>query len=207
MKRKIKICGITDPDNLIDIIRLGPEFIGLIFYEKSPRFVTEISRMIPILSLPRQYKLIGVFVNESLDKILEISIIARLDGVQLHGSESPEFCRECQNNGLFVIKAFGVGKEFNFEDIDIYQPNIDLFLFDSNSPGHGGSGNKFEWNVLSAYHGETPFLLSGGVSPDDQITVKNSSFLGVDLNSRFEIKAGLKNIESLNYFITKYRNE
>jgi phosphoribosylanthranilate isomerase len=204
--KKIKICGLTDPSNVLEISKAGPDFIGYIFYQKSPRFVgtepdPELFRFIP-----QGTKKVGVFVNEENQKILEISYRAELDLIQLHGSESPASCSWLRSFGLKVIKAFSLGQDFSFEPVYKYLPFCDYFLFDTKSEKPGGSGIKFNWDRLKEYTSDKPFFLSGGIGPEDSVicrTLENRGFYAVDINSRFESEQGIKDV----YLVRKFINE
>ncbi len=199
----IKVCGMRDAENIRDIEKLGVDWMGFIFYPKSPRFVSEIPAY-----LPTRAKRVGVFVNESIKNILKTVKLFQLDFVQLHGDESPEFCDEIGDNGLKIIKAFSIENEFPSEKVNTYHGKCDYILFDTRTNLHGGSGKKFNWDILSDYRGETPFLLSGGISPDDIHAVKSFSHpkcIGIDINSKFEIGPALKDAELVKQFIDKIR--
>lgn len=195
---KIKVCGINDLDSLTDLEKdENIDFLGFIFYSKSKRFVK--------INLPEE-KLknrVGVFVNENEDFIKEKILQYKLDFVQLHGNESPIFCRSIRNYTP-VIKAFGVDSNFAFSILNQFQDCADYFLFDTKTEQHGGSGLRFNWNLLSNYTLSTPFFLSGGLNPDDLSDIQKLShpaFFGLDLNSGFEIKPGLKDVNKVNQFI------
>ena len=192
--------------NIRDVEDLGADFIGLIFYEKSSRFVSALPSY-----LPSRAKRIGVFVDSPISFIEEKAKLYSLDFAQLHGSESPEFCKEIRKMcGISVIKAFGISEETNWKEIASYEGCCSYFLFDTLCAEHGGSGKKFNWNVLENYNLATPFLLSGGIGLDNVEAIKEMNhprFAGVDLNSRFEISPGMKDCESLRIFINKLSNK
>ncbi len=195
------------PENIRAIAGLKPDFLGFIFYPKSPRYAEPLDVEL-MKSLPRSILKIGVFVNETQDNILEIVKKYHLQGVQLHGSESEELCYTLKSIGLLVFKAFPIAEAADFKATEDYEGACDFFLFDTKTPTHGGSGIKFDWSILSEYKGETRFLLSGGISVEDADAIKqlnHPQLVGVDLNSRFEIKPGLKNVEVLNQFIKKMK--
>jgi phosphoribosylanthranilate isomerase len=206
---KVKICGMKYPENIAQIVALKPDFLGFIFYPKSPRYAEplDVERM---NSLPRSVLKIGVFVNESLDDILETVKKYSLHGVQLHGSESEELCYTFKSAGLLVLKAFSIAKPADFDLTAAYEGTCDFYIFDTKTPQHGGSGQKFEWSMLSAYLGNTRFLLSGGISADDADAIKaidHPKLWGVDLNSRFEVEPGRKDDTLLNSFIIQLKNK
>jgi len=202
------------PHNIQELIEHNPDFVGFIFYAKSLRFVETQC----IASLPETTKKIGVFVNETVEKILEIAKKYNLDGIQLHGKETPEDCKQIQEKGFLTIKAFNVENEQDFEQTKVYEGVVDFFLFDTktsplNPPQgdlkHGGTGVKFDWHILKHYNGNTPFFLSGGICEDDAKEIKNLNLpklYAVDINSRFEIESGLKDIEKIKRFIKHLRN-
>lgn len=195
---KIKVCGLKYPENIRSVAGLAPDFMGFIFYDKTPRFAGGISADI-LNELSQSVIKTGVFVNESLPVINSLINKYGFNAVQLHGSESPEFCAELKDK-VKVIKAFGVNEDFNFEQLKSYAGNVDFFLFDTKTPIHGGSGKTFDWGLLDKYQLEVPFFLSGGISLEnlEEIKkIKHPRFYGVDLNSRFETEPGLKDIMKL----------
>jgi phosphoribosylanthranilate isomerase len=199
----VKICGMKIPENIQAVASLKPDYMGFIFYPKSPRYAEPLD-VSTLNSLPATIKKIGVFVNEDLEDILTIATKYELDGVQLHGTELVEMCKELRKAGFIVIKAFPIAEAYNFKVTKAYEGACDFFLFDTKTEAYGGSGVKFDWAILEEYLGKTPFLLSGGISVDDVEEIQkieHTLFAGVDLNSRFEIKPGLKNIELLKQFI------
>ena len=199
----IKICGMKDPENIKALAELPVDMIGLIFYEKSPRCVDDCdAEKINALSLtiPK----VGVFVDASLEFILEKKGKFQLQLVQLHGKESPEFCLELRKENIQVIKSFQIKTVEDFKTCQLYEDCCDYFLFDTPTPEYGGSGNKFDWELLSAYTGKTPFFLSGGIAPEDAKIIKQLNFpqlFAVDINSRFEKAPGIKDIDILQQFL------
>lgn len=204
---KIKVCGMKFPENIKAVAALRPDFMGFIFYSKSPRY-TEPLDISVLNSLPKSIKKIGVFVNEDLEDILTIVYKYKLDGVQLHGVELVEMCRDLHDTGLIVIKAFPIADAYNFKVTKAYDGVCDYFLFDTKTDAYGGSGIKFNWNILNEYKEKTPFLLSGGIATDDAeaiLKIEHPKFAGIDLNSKFEVKPGLKNVELLKQFIAEIK--
>lgn len=194
---------MRDPENIRAVENLGIDWMGFIFYPKSPRAVKEVPEY-----LPKNTERVGVFVNETKEKILETARAFNLSLIQLHGDESPEFCDEMGQNGLKVIKAFSIGDKFPKDAVEKYSGYCQYFLFDTKSELYGGSGRKFNWEILSDYHGETPFLLSGGISLEDAeeiLKINHPKFAGIDINSRFETEPGIKNPKLINEFIQKIR--
>ncbi|MEA4937435.1 N-(5'-phosphoribosyl)anthranilate isomerase [bioreactor metagenome] len=207
MNRLIKICGLKSPENIRQVVALQPDMIGFIFYPKSPRYLNN-PKDIAKLYIPPSVKRIGVFVNEAKDIILEKVKIYQLQGVQLHGDESPALCLALKQKNLRVIKAFSVSHPEDLKKCALYEGFADYFLFDTKTQGYGGSGEKFDWEIINAYKGLTPFILSGGISPEDTdaiLSFKHARFAGIDLNSRFEVSPGEKNIESLKQFLQKIK--
>lgn len=197
----IKVCGMRDPQNIKDLITLEPDFIGFIFYHKSPRFI---GAQLPRVQIPESIAKVGVFVNSKADDIQEAIEENELDVVQLHGKESPELC-ETIGRQVEVIKAFNVQDEFDFDQLNEYAYTCDYFLLDSFSKKEfGGSGEKFNWKLIDNLSFEIPIFLSGGIGPDDMElirTIDHPDICGIDLNSRFEIRPGLKDIDQLATFI------
>lgn len=193
---KIKVCGMRDAENINSLAELSPDFMGFIFYPKSPRYVGKIE--IPKLS--ENIKKVGVFVKESIANVLEIARNHDLSGVQLHSDESPEYCEEIKKLGLIVIKAFAVDSGFDFEELKAFEDHVDYFLFDTKGDGYGGHGATFDWDILKGYTLNTPFFVAGGVSNDNigkLLELTHPMFRGVDVNSRYEISPGLKDIDAL----------
>ena len=203
---KIKVCGMRMQENINELAALAVDMIGLIFYEPSKRYVLAQSPpSVEFLeNLPQ--KLVGVFVNAAIPSLLEKVGEYSLDYIQLHGTESPEYCQNIKSvwPNIQIIKAFAVGADFDFHQTKAYEPFCQLFLFDTKGKNYGGNGVKFDWKILNQYEGMRPFLLSGGIGPDDAAAVNavNHHLLyGVDLNSGFEDEPGLKNTVKLNEFI------
>jgi phosphoribosylanthranilate isomerase len=204
---KIKICGMKHPENMQLVAALQPDLMGFIFYPKSPRYAEPLD-MATLDALPESIKKIGVFVNENLENVLTIAHKYNLDGMQLHGTELETMCAELRKAGYIVIKAFPIAEAYNFKVTKKYEGTCDYFLFDTKTDAYGGSGIKFNWAMLDEYTGNTPFLLSGGIAPDDAdaiLKIKHPEFAGIDLNSKFEIEPGLKNVELLNVFLKELR--
>ncbi len=212
----IKVCGMRDAENIREVERAVANssifnlqsslfLMGFIFWPKSSRYVSERPAY-----LPTQCKRVGVFVDEDIETVRRIADDYALDYIQLHGHESPDYCAELA--GYKLIKAFNIASADDLAATHLYEGVADLFLFDTKGRSAGGNGEKFDWSVLSAYDGNTPFLLSGGIGPDDAelltshrslLTSKNC--IGIDLNSRFELAPGLKDIMALKGFLKKIR--
>ena len=199
----IKVCGMREPDNIREILTLDPDFLGLIFYPKSSRYVTY-PTLINNIRFGQNTKKTGVFVNATEDEIMQKVKLYELQAVQLHGEESVVLCRSLRNKGVLVLKAFQIYAAEDFEDTLLYNDQVDYFLFDTKTASYGGSGSKFDWSLLDAYHGNTPFFLSGGIGPDDVQAIQKINhplFRVVDLNSRFEIAPAIKSYKLLQQFI------
>ncbi len=205
---KLKVCGMRDPQNIQDLGTVQPDFVGFIFYPKSPRYVGEEWDESIVKSIPSSIKKIGVFVNESVEKINLLASKYQLDGIQLHGSETPEICQTIKDKNLLVLKAFSVDESFDFELIKKYESFCDYFLFDTKTSQHGGSGVKFDWKKLYEYTSSIPFFLSGGIMEEDVNEIKSLNIKGlysVDINSKFEIEPALKDIKMVERFAQKLR--
>jgi len=199
-KLLLKVCGLREPDNIQAVSALGVDMLGFIFYPPSPRYVG--IEGAAIKSLAPGQKRVGVFVNETPEAMTAIAEAYSLDALQLHGQESPEHCLDLRSR-FSIIKAFPIAEAADFDQTKNYEGTCDYFLFDTKGPSHGGNGFAFDWNILDAYTGSTPFLLSGGISPDDALKIKaiqHPKLAGLDLNSRFEISPGLKNVKTLSAF-------
>ncbi|HNX13220.1 MAG TPA: phosphoribosylanthranilate isomerase, partial [Paludibacteraceae bacterium] len=201
---QIKICGLRDPENIREIAALQPDFMGFIFYPNSPRYVGQLDAG-SLTSLPTSIKKTGVFVNENLENILTAISKYNLDAVQLHGADNKKLCRKIRQEAkTMVIKVFPIMDASNFRVTGDYEEVADYFLFDTKTDLYGGSGQKFNWNILQEYTGNKSFLLSGGIGADDVKAIRaieHPLLAGVDLNSKFELKPGLKNVALLKQFI------
>jgi phosphoribosylanthranilate isomerase len=195
----IKICGMTDAENIREVEKLNPTMMGFIFYEKSPRYC-----QVKPSYLPTSAKRVGVFVDADITYIKNQMFDFQLDYVQLHGNETPAFCQELKATGIGVIKAIGMSCEADLWVAEAYINMCDYLLFDTKTPKQGGSGKQFNWNLLSAYKGPTPFLLSGGIGPEDAEKLQqfhHPMLAGYDLNSKFESSPGIKNVPKLKAFL------
>lgn len=205
---KIKVCGMRDPDNILGVVAALPDYLGFIFYPKSKRFVGFESSPEVLAEIPHSVKKVGVFVDETLAKVLQICQIWKLDVAQLHGHETPEFCQQIKNSGMMVFKAFSVDKDFDFKILEDYSEVCDYFLFDTKGQLPGGTGQKFNWQLLENYKLNVPFFLSGGIGPDDIEDVRNLNhpqLFGIDINSGFEIIPGFKEVDKVRNFISEIR--
>lgn len=208
---KLKICGMKHPENILEVAALNPDYLGFIFYERSPRnFSVEIPDIDPSI------KKTGVFVDEEIDFVLEKVEKHKFRAIQLHGKESAEYCTKLRSelgkkNSVEIIKVFSVKETFNFDELKAYEGIVDFFLFDTQGKNKGGNGITFNWELLKDYSSSTPFFLSGGIGQDELQKIaelytyfkkSNRSHLlyGVDVNSKFELEAGLKDANTLKIF-------
>lgn len=197
---KLKICGLKHKTNLFDVVEAGVDYVGMIFYEKSPRYVVDSLYPEDVWFLPDEVEKIGVFVNASFDEINRYAKLYQLDLIQLHGNESPEVCKQLQDLGYSIIKAFGVDSEFDFSILNEYKEVVDFFLFDTKTLAHGGSGVTFDWNILSNYTLDIPVFVGGGVGLENLNELLNFQFPflhALDMNSKLEIDPGLKDIQKV----------
>jgi len=202
---KLKVCGMRLAANIAAVAELQPNYLGFIFYEKSPRLISEVSAEL-IKYIPSEIKTVGVFVNEDLEKVKDRINTLKLKAVQLHGSESAGYCEVLKSDypSLEVIKAFGIDEDFNFSDLELYLNVADYFLFDTKTKAHGGSGKTFDWSVLDRYAYSKPYFLSGGIDLEHAATIASISdprLYAVDINSKFETEPGLKDAEKIKEFI------
>ncbi len=203
----IKVCGLRDVANIHEVVDLGVDMIGLNFYKPSPRYVVLDSDSIGALVDVKVSK-VGVFVNEEIEEVLRLVAEYGLDFVQLHGNESQSEVEQLSKH-VDVIRVIGVETE---EDLLKAYENVGekYVLFDKKSPLYGGTGIKFDWELLNFYQGEVPFLLAGGIGPNDITSlqaIENKLFAGVDLNSKFEIEPANKDIDLLQVFIKQLKLE
>ena len=193
----VKVCGMRDAENIREVEALGIDLMGFIFWPKSSRYVSECPAYLPV-----KCKRVGVFVDEDIEKVRSIADEYALDYIQLHGHETPAYVAQLHNHS--IIKAFNIAAKEDLEATKVYEGIVDYFLFDTKGKGVGGNGEKFDWSVLDAYNGNTPFLLSGGIGPDDAERIKvfrHPKCIGIDLNSRFETAPGYKDINKLKKFL------
>ena len=199
----VKVCGMRDAENIRQLETLGIDWMGMIFWPKSKRYVS-----MPPVYLPQHVRKVGVFVDASLDAIRQHVEDYQLDIVQLHGQESPDMLKVLKP--LTLIKAFNIATPEDLQKTEPYEGLADYFLFDTKGKSVGGNGEKFDWSVLDNYQGKTPFLLSGGIGSEDAQDVKtfhHPKCIGIDLNSRFETEPGLKDITKLKQFLEAIRYE
>lgn len=204
----VKVCGLKDAANVSLVAGLGPDMMGFIFYEPSPRHAGGLDPAI-VRALPWNIRRVGVFVDAGAEQILRTAREYGLDTIQLHGDESPDQCAALRGEGYSVVKAIGVAGLDDIRQVERYRDACDAVLFDTKSPSRGGTGEKFDWGLLESYDG-APFLLSGGIGPPDGGVVsafRHPGLLGLDLNSCFETVPGVKNIGALRSFMEALRSE
>jgi len=192
---KLKICGMREPANIDEVASLAPDYMGFIFYNKTPRYVGDAFRVSG--NFPASVKKVGVFVNETTPVIRKRAHDNGIDIVQLHGSETAAQCTELQAAGLTTIKVFSVDDSFDFAATKPYRSVVDYFLFDTKGKYHGGNAKTFDWSILQRYDQELPFFLSGGLSPDNISSIVSLAGMNIhalDLNSGVEISPGFKDI-------------
>lgn len=209
---KVKVCGMRNIDNIAELCNLSIDYIGMIFYSKSPRYVETIPsiniQLLKDITTSANVQRIGVFVNEDIQYVLDKAKEYQLDYAQLHGNENPEYCNEIREE-IPVIKAFSISSSNDFINIEQYSDCCEYFLFDTKTESYGGSGKKFDWSILDKYTGITPFFLSGGISLTDVERIKAMThplLYGIDVNSRFEKEPGIKDIELLTQFLNKLKS-
>lgn len=192
---------MREAENIREAEALGIDWMGFIFWPKSSRYVAERPTY-----LPTRCKRVGVFVDEQIEQVRHIAEDYALDIIQLHGNESPEYARTL--GGRTLIKAFNIATADDLSQTRPYEGLVDLFLFDTKGRAVGGNGEKFDWTVLNAYQGATPFLLSGGIGPDDAERIRafrHPRCIGIDLNSRFEVSPAFKDVDLLREFVKNIR--
>ncbi|WP_316831906.1 phosphoribosylanthranilate isomerase [Pedobacter aquatilis] len=208
-KFKLKVCGMKYAANIAAVAGLQPDYLGFIFYEPSPRFISDVSAEL-IKYIPEEIKTVGVFVNEDIDEVSKKVKLHQLKAVQLHGNESAAYAKALKDsfNALEVIKAFGMDEDFDFAVLDDYNDVVDFFLFDTKTKAHGGSGKTFDWSILDGYKLNKPYFLSGGIDLEHAATIgkiEDSRLYALDINSRFEVEPGVKDVEKIMEFIGKIK--
>lgn len=206
---RIKVCGNTSLKQMHQLGEIGVQFAGMIFYHKSPRFVMRHLKGFEVKKEKLKVFKIGVFVNSSYDEVMNHVDNFGLDMVQLHGDETPYFC-ERMSNYISVVKAFRITADDNIEwKIKNFYNDTDMFLFDTEGVGYGGTGHKFNWDKLNGMNIDKPFFIGGGISPNDADLLKEfakdpvaKDLFAVDINSKFEISPGVKDMEKVKKFVT-----
>jgi phosphoribosylanthranilate isomerase len=203
---RIKVCGMTQAEQVTQLAGLGVSFAGFIFYPKSPRYVF---RHMTTTQIRKENSInkVGVFVNSTIEEVLHLVDECRLHMVQLHGDESPKFCEKISNY-VSVVKAFRLSENDSVEwMIRPFMDVCDMFMFDTMGAGYGGTGKKFDWTVLKKETIGKPFFLSGGIEPGDEEKLKEfeqepvaKALFAIDINSRFEISPGVKDMQKVKLF-------
>ncbi|CAA0191744.1 N-(5'-phosphoribosyl)anthranilate isomerase [Tenacibaculum maritimum] len=199
---KLKVCGMKYIENIQEVAGIRPDYLGFIFYDKSKR---NFEGIIP--ELPKNIKKTGVFVNEYIEIVVSLVEEYQLEAVQLHGDESVAYVQELRIYlpNIEIIKVFGIKDDFDFALLKPYEKEVDVFLFDTKGKERGGNGVTFNWDVLAKYNTAKPFFLSGGIGLDEVKAIKSLEktklpMYALDVNSRFETKAGFKSVEKLKEF-------
>lgn len=197
---KLKICGMREPENIVAIAALAPDYLGFIFWAPSSRYVNQSTP-----TLTEEIKKIGVFVDATLDYIETIIKEHQLQAVQLHGNETSAYCKQIQYLGVEVIKAFSIQNDFDFSELKAYENSCDFFLFDTKGELPGGNGYCFDWSILKAYPSKKPFFLSGGIGIENvedlqKLLKTNLPIYAIDVNSKFESAPGIKKVNELRQF-------
>ncbi|EAY30746.1 phosphoribosylanthranilate isomerase [Microscilla marina] len=209
----LKVCGMRDAANIVEVLEVAPDYLGLIFFEKSARFVGHDFELPPDL-LASTPKKVGVFVNHTLAQVVEKVNKYGLALAQLHGDESPVFCQQLKDAlpQLQVVKVFRVANDFDFAQLKPYKPFCDFFLFDTKGKDYGGNGVVFNWNILKQYDNELPLFMSGGLSLyniqelQDFVTAHKLRVHAIDVNSKFEKSPALKDVEKLKELRRRLQN-
>jgi phosphoribosylanthranilate isomerase len=207
---KCKVCGITRLEQLQSLETLGADYAGLIFYEGSKRFVGERKEEEKKEMKNSAIKKVGVFVNATYETVLKAIKEYGLYAVQLHGDETDEFCLELMDK-VKVIKVFRVKDEAGIDEmVKPFEAVCHYFLFDTDTDAYGGSGKRFDWSLLQKAKVGKPFFLSGGIGPEDKERLRafrHPHLYAVDVNSKFEIEPGVKDLKKVEAFLTRLKNE
>ena len=202
---RVKVCGMSQSDNIQALAKLEIDYMGFIFYKGSKRYVAAPN----IADIPASINKVAVFVNPSFAEV-QARIQEGFNSIQLHGDESVEFCRQVKAEGISLIKAFGIQDAVDWQQLADYLEVVDYFLFDTSSAAYGGTGKVFNWSLLQAYPYEKAYFLSGGLdllNIPDALALESSKLVGLDLNSKFEISPGLKNIEKIKQALKIIKDE
>lgn len=209
-KMIVKVCGMREAQNIRDVEALGVNWMGFIFWPQSKRLCSEVPAYLPVAC-----KRVGVFVNAEVEEIVEKTVAYGLDIIQLHGDESRPYIMQLRQ-ALYahpaltdgpvrqIVKAMSLKEKSDLQRCEPYVGFVDYFLFDTPSAGYGGTGRQFDWQLLSEYNCMTPFILSGGIGPDSVEALKafqHPCLAGIDLNSRFEVSPGLKDVPAIASFL------
>jgi phosphoribosylanthranilate isomerase len=203
---RLKVCGMTQPAQIDELVEIGATFAGMIYYPKSPRYVLRHMTTNHIKGIKNINK-VGVFVNASVDEVRHMVDECRLHMVQLHGDETPKYCEKIADY-ISVVKAFRISPGDNIAwKIKDYMDVCDMFLFDTEGAGYGGTGKKFDWKMLQGLQIGKPYFLSGGIGPDDVETIKEfasdtaaKALFAIDVNSKFEESPGIKDMQKVRTF-------
>ncbi|MEM1134411.1 MAG: phosphoribosylanthranilate isomerase [Bacteroidota bacterium] len=208
---KVKICGMRDEKNILEILEEPPDYMGFIFYEKSSRFAGDMPPKVMEL-IPAYVGKVGVFVNATQGEIEKRVDTYKLDLVQLHGVEPPVFCQllkeRLETRDISLIKVFNIAEDFDFKTLHPYNDIVDYFLFDTKGKLPGGNGYTFDWTILEKYSGNKPFFLSGGIDPSHISIIKKLKLKGlhtIDINSKFEKTPAVKDFSKTAHFISELR--
>lgn len=202
----LKVCGMKYPDNISKVAALQPNYLGFIFWKSSKRYFDGI-----IPNLSDKIKKVGVFVDATLEEINEKVQQFHLQAVQLHGAESPSYCQQLKQTNVEIIKVLSVGVDFEFSQLEPYEQVCDFYLFDTKGKLPGGNGYAFEWKLLENYPSTKPYFLSGGIGLEDVDSLKefftkpeSKYCYAIDVNSKFELEPGLKDVSKLKEFLDKF---
>jgi len=209
---RIKVCGMTLPEQVMALDAMGVDFAGFIFYPKSPRFVGNKITAEKMRKIKGHIAKVGVFVNEPYDDMMRTVEEYRLDMVQLHGDETPFFCEKVANY-VTVVKAFRLSDNDPIDWIvRPYHESTDMYMFDTMGAGYGGTGKKFDWNELKAASIDKLYFLSGGIEPGDEENIKTfmqepvaQKLFSIDINSKFEIAPGVKDVKKVKQFVEQLK--
>ncbi len=209
---RIKVCGMTQPDQVLALDEMGVDLAGFIFYPKSPRYVGNKISSEKMRQLKGRIAKVGVFVNSPYEELMRTVEDYRLDMVQLHGDESPFFCERVANY-VSVIKAFRLSDNDPIDwMVRPYHDGSDMYMFDTMGAGYGGTGKKFDWTVLRQAQLDKIYFLSGGLEPGDEQSILEfaaeevgKKMFAIDINSKFEISAGIKDLEKVRSFVNTLR--
>lgn len=203
-----KVCGVKYKENIDQLLRLSPEYMGFIFFTGSKRYIDALdSDWVKSITGPKKT---GVFVDADLAIIRDRISRFGLQAVQLHGRESTEECASLRNSGIEVIKAFGINEEFDWNILTHYYESVDYYLFDTKTASHGGSGVTFDWDLLTDYTQDKPYFLSGGLQLENlhhALARRDERLYALDLNSKFETQPGLKDVSLLEKAFQMIRHE
>lgn len=208
---RVKVCGMTQPEQVAQLADMGVSFAGFIFYPKSPRYVFKHMTTTQIRKENNVNK-VGVFVNTPIEEVLHLVDECRLHLVQLHGDESPKYCEKIADY-VSVVKAFRLSDNDSVEwMIRPYMDCCDMFMFDTMGAGYGGTGKKFDWSVLKDSIIGKPFFLSGGIEPGDEDKLRDfeqepaaKALFAIDINSKFETSPGFKDMDMVREFVSKMK--